>query len=434
MLIRADLVGGSVARWKRSRTDPDTVAHRLGEGSRKVSEPQRARRLLALMDQVEDPVVANKLLERLIDGSDLVGINYLSIGALRARSICRIHLRDASGSTVGFGTGFLVAPGVLMTNHHVISQAEDARQALAEFDYEYDAGGTDKPVVSFALLTEPEPIAYEPLDFCLVGVSPRSTDGRRAIEDFGWLRLSAAPGKAFVGEYLTIIQHPGGERKQVCVRENKLLKYDEAGSTIWYKTDTVGGSSGSPVFNQTWQVAALHHSGVPETNKQGQWLTVDGKVWDQSMDETRVKWIANEGIRISSITEYLRARRATEALAAAVLDAPAEPTAPERVDATEDPGPEGSAQMAGDELRLTIPVRVAVRIGTAALLGRGVPVTRTPAMLPHAGNGNGNGRSAGMPAPPRGTEVVKADQSDNDRRSGYAGDFLGNNGLAVSLP
>jgi hypothetical protein len=60
-------------------------------------------------------------LERLIGANDLVGIAYLERGFRAPKSICRIHLRDAHSNTVGRGTGFLVAPGVLMTNHHVIA-------------------------------------------------------------------------------------------------------------------------------------------------------------------------------------------------------------------------------------------------------------------------------------------------------------------------
>ena len=30
---------------------------------------------------------------------------------------------------------------------------------------------------------------------------------------------------------------------------------------VQYLTDTLKGSSGSPVFNSAWQVVALHHSG-----------------------------------------------------------------------------------------------------------------------------------------------------------------------------
>src|SRR6185503_7865587 len=100
-----------------------------------------------------------------------------------------------------------------------------------------------RPVVTFAILADPAPIAVQGLDFCLAAVSTQSVDGRRNLSDYGWLPLSGEPGKAFVGEYLTIIQHPKGERKQVCVRENKLLKYAEKNPYVWYETDTVSGSS-----------------------------------------------------------------------------------------------------------------------------------------------------------------------------------------------
>ncbi|MFM6550538.1 MAG: trypsin-like peptidase domain-containing protein [Microcystis panniformis] len=88
-----------------------------------------------------------------------------------ARAICRVHLRSASGQTLGFGTGFLIAPGVLMTNHHVISGEADARSAFAEFDYELDVDGNKKDLVEFEILTNPAPIALERLDFCLVAVA-----------------------------------------------------------------------------------------------------------------------------------------------------------------------------------------------------------------------------------------------------------------------
>src|SRR5262249_27795717 len=61
-----------------------------------------------------------------------------------------------------------------------------------------------------------------------------------SLRDWSWLPLDATPGKSDPGEYLTIIQHPNGERKQVCVRENKFLKYE--GDAMWYATDTLGGS------------------------------------------------------------------------------------------------------------------------------------------------------------------------------------------------
>lgn len=436
MLIGSDLVRGSIARWKKTKSDATVLASRLGEGdrSRHVSGRQRQTRLVALLDQAPDPIVARTLLERIIEGNDLLGVNYLAIGARRARSVCRIHLRNSAGRTIGFGTGFLVGPGVVMTNHHVISGTEDARYALAEFDYEYDADGVDQTVVAFPILITPPPIANQALDFCLVAVAPTSLDGKRSIEEFGWLPLNAAPGKAIVGEYLTIIQHPGGERKQVCVRENKLLKYDESGSTLWYKTDTVGGSSGSPVFNETWQVVAIHHSGVPATDAQGRWLTIDGKVWDSSMDETRVKWIANEGIRISSIVQFLAANHASDTLAHSVVlpDRPPPDPRARHDERTANAG--ASSEVVGDELRLTIPVRVSVRLDAGRTNGTNGNGARSVVQT------NGAAPAVARPTPPLllppadGLEKIVVDQSNYDKRPGYDPNFLGKGKLSIPLP
>jgi endonuclease G len=449
MMITQDIVASSVARLKRTHLDPTKADQRLGPDARRklVSGRQRDERFRELLTETEDAVVARSLLERVIEGNDLVGINYLSIGTFRARSVCRIHLRDQSGRTVGFGTGFLVAPGVVMTNHHVIASAEEARSSLAEFDYEYDAAGIDKAVVTFALRVDLPVIPVQGLDFCLVAVAPRSVNGKTAISDFGWVPLNPTPGKAFVGEYLTIVQHPGGERKQVCVRENKLIKYDENARTLWYKTDTVAGSSGSPVFNQAWQVVALHHSGVPATDAKGRWLTVDGQVWTDSMDETRVKWIANEGVRISSICEYLKAQRSDQPLARAVLQAARGAPTPSDVRTGRPPeasfdGWSVSSDAATGEMRVTIPVQIAVRVGPehpvahaqvqpSSLYGAEVPaLPLTPIADP---------RLLLQPLPvrisvPSGVETVKIDQKTYGERPGYDPHFLGKGALAISLP
>jgi endonuclease G len=422
-----DIVEASRARLRRTGIDLERLGKAQVDGPRAVSRQQQAQRLRNLMERSPDAVMARTALERVLGGNDLVGINYLSIGVRRARAVCRIHLRSESGSTVGYGTGFLIGPGVLMTNHHVISTVEEARSALAEFDYEYDALGHDRPVATFRILGDPAPIVSKDLDFCLAAVAPDDVDGRRALSEFGWLTLNPTPGKSIVGEYLTIIQHPGGERKQVCVRENRLLRYDDNGSTLWYQTDTVGGSSGSPVFNHMWDVVALHHSGVPESDADGRWLSVDGKPWSPSMGEDRVKWIANEGIRISSIMEYIRTRRAGEPLAEPIVH-PA-PPASEASEMDRDALPRPT--LAGDELSITIPVRIAVRLG-ADLLGGGrlaAAASGTAPAVPVA-----RPSAVGSVAPPGGIESVSVDQSDYGARTGYRPDFLGDGDLMVPLP
>src|SRR5262249_44290809 len=126
---------------------------------------------------------------------------------------------------------------------------------------------------------------------------------------------------------------PGGERKQVCVRENKLLKYDDNSPFIWYQTDTVGGSSGSPVFNNSWDVVALHHSSVPrmkKVNGRDVWLAKDGSVWTSNMGDDAVDWIANEGVRISQIIDFLTTKFGDHPLSRAVREASDSPLPEER--------------------------------------------------------------------------------------------------------
>lgn len=427
MLIDTRLIQASVDRAKRSKFDPDDLARRIGDVDRgkRVSAPQREARYRTLLADLGDARAARSTLERILGGNDLMSINYLGRGVNVARAVCRVQLRSTAGKTLGFGTGFLIAPGVLMTNHHVISGETDARNALAEFDYELDIDGNKKESVEFEILTNPAPIANQQLDFCLVAVAPTSRDSRRSLSEFGWLPLDPTPGKAFIGEYLTIIQHPGGERKQICVRENKLLMFDSNRDTLWYKTDTVAGSSGSPVFNNAWQVCALHHSGIPKTDDQGRWLTTDGKVWDRSMDESQIDWIANEGIRVSSILSYLSANFARQPLAVAALAPPTPASLPiERTGSSSAAGVLHRSEMVDGELRVDIPIQIAVRVGPRPPMPiSAVAPTAAPSSAPV------------LPAPDSAlVEKVEIDQTNYAKRTGYNPAFLGSGKLLVPLP
>jgi len=137
------------------------------------------------------------------------------------------------------------------------------------------------------------------LDFTLVALK----GDLAKVLPFGWNGLSAAEGKVIAGEYVSIIQHPSGERKQIAIRENRIV--DVLESFLHYHTDTAPGSSGSPVFNDQWEIVALHHSGVPKKDAEGRILTKDGKVWTKSMGDHVVAWIANEGVRISRILKHI---------------------------------------------------------------------------------------------------------------------------------
>src|SRR5690242_20179571 len=99
--------------------------------TRRTVEHRRA----ALLRQVCDPRVAAMRLERIMQGNDLADISYLAQGLVAARSVCRVVIR-AGGNAVGYGTGFLVAPGVMLTNHHVLGTVDEVRESAAEFRFE----------------------------------------------------------------------------------------------------------------------------------------------------------------------------------------------------------------------------------------------------------------------------------------------------------
>lgn len=408
MLIRP-MDGDDARSLKQIAKRIDALRKKLRGNERLVSSAQRERLRRSLE---RDPEVGSVdvRLERLIGGNDLQGVHYLTIGAFRARSVCRIVVHDTYGEPMEYGTGFLVAPGVLMTNQHVIRSSSFAGRSVAQFDYELDATGQERKRVDFACLAAPTPVTVpEPFDFALVAVSPMSTDGARRIDDYGYLALNPTPGKAVVGEYLTIIQHPNGERKQVCVRENKLLEYDDSLPRLIYATDTVGGSSGSPVFNDRWQVVALHRAGFPRMNNKGEWLAKDGSVWTSDMGDDQVDWVGNEGVRISKIIEHLESNFADMEVARRVIDASRAPA----------PGPtesvaahESPVMNKDGELSVTIPVRVSLRVGDLA----------KPAAAARANAGPNRTADAPLTEAAR---VPVAIDDDYDNRRGYQEAFLG---------
>lgn len=389
------------------------------EARRDATKRQINQRTETLLRQVRDPLAATKRLERIMQGNELTDINYLALGVLCSRSVCRIAIRQ-NNTLLGYGTGFLIAPGVLMTNQHVLENTQLVQFSSAQFRYERDINGNDVDPVEFGLLTSPEPIIFRDLDIAITTVAHSSNSGV-PLDTFGWLRLNPQPGKAFIGEYLTIIQHPGGERKQICVRENKLLKYSEEGPYLWYQTDTAGGSSGSPVFNNSWEVVALHHSSVPKTRSIGGrqvYIAKNGQPWKPDMGDDQIDWVANEGIRISRIVDYLQKQQAQHPLAIAVISAGEPPST--GGSSAEDFGTDKVLVRTDSRgiTRILVPIDIGVN-----LAGLGKSVT-TQAGTP--------------PAPPttitiRQMEKVEINQNNYNKRNGYNPKFLGGN-LIVPLP
>ncbi|MFC4502370.1 MULTISPECIES: trypsin-like serine peptidase [Streptomyces] len=251
-----------------------------------------------------EPMEATAAYERILGVSrDLQAWSFLPRGARAARTVARISVRE-NGRELPVGTGFLVSPSLLLTNHHVLPDAEAARQSFVEFDAQVTVDNTAQPPTRLELDPDGFFAADQRLDFALVRVAP-GPDQRPPGETFGWNRLSAQKGKLVIGEPVNVIGHPMGRLKEIAVRDNMLqVRLDDF---LHYKTDTEPGNSGSPVFNDQWEVVALHHSGVPRTDEQGRVLRGDGQVWQPGDGDDAIDWVSNEGVRISSILKHLAA-------------------------------------------------------------------------------------------------------------------------------
>ncbi|MFN2130287.1 MAG: trypsin-like serine peptidase, partial [Anaerolineae bacterium] len=127
----------------------------------------------------------------------------------------RVVLRNRAGREIGYGTGFKVAPGVLLTNHHVLETDTIAATSLVEFDYELDETGSPRVTTRFALDPGNLYIADKKLDFALVAIGSEPIFGQGQLPSYGFLRIIRDEGKINPGEFVTIIQHPSGLPKQI---------------------------------------------------------------------------------------------------------------------------------------------------------------------------------------------------------------------------
>ena len=252
---------------------------------------------------VESFEVNNSFLERVVGATrDFQSVAFLKIGTRKIHSVGRIVTQLGNGR-ISYGTGFMVSPHLFLTNLHVLKSAGDAANSKIEFDYELDEYDEPMKVERYGLSPQKFFVNYPNLDFALVAVEVASERGK-PITDYGFCPLIKDDGKYTQGlDCLNIIQHPRGEMKQVVIRQNKVV--DLLDNYVHYEGDTEEGSSGSGVFNDQWEVIALHHSGVAKTDEQGNLLDVDGNVWNDGDDPARLEWVANEGIRISKIVNYL---------------------------------------------------------------------------------------------------------------------------------
>jgi V8-like Glu-specific endopeptidase len=236
----------------------------------------------SMLPESELPAVAawrghddsNAFEEKIIDANTLRPIGFLTQALRASRAVAYLEISSGGWS----GTGFLVSEDLLMTNFHVLPRPELLDETTVMFNYESDEKGTPKPPVAFRARGAEHYWANSKLDYAVFEVA--GNPGK----DWGW--LSCALDVPSVGERVNIIQHPGGQQKQIAMQGNFLEYADD--SVVQYVTATLPGSSGSPVFSDHWLACAVHHAGgtIPEPT-------------------TGRRHFRNEGIRLSRIREDL---------------------------------------------------------------------------------------------------------------------------------
>jgi hypothetical protein len=205
------------------------------------------------------------------------------IGEIEGR-VCRVDLRNGAR-----GTGFLVGPGLVLTNYHVVEPVIQGANAVQEisclFDFKMSEDGTrvgsgisgavrelvchspyDQEDLSrsgtlpnadnldYALLRLSRELGNEPLSSRSTGLdSPKR----------GWLPLKSDALALPARSPLFIVQHPQRQPMKLALDTEAVLGVNANGTRVQYRTNTDHGSSGAPCFNENWRLVALHHSGDP---------------------------------------------------------------------------------------------------------------------------------------------------------------------------
>lgn len=231
------------------------------------------------------------------------------------------------------GTGFLVAPDLVLTARHVVlklieeipttavidgfvevkdrQQVDSAPKLHCVFDYrtlisnfnmtvpppECTVVGVDANWLVWSSITDlrdgvthdfaEKPNILDRLDCAIIRLDTpigNKADPRRGGMRRGWMQLNGKVPALKTEEIITILQHPQGLPQNFAMNEYRAQ--EPCGTRIWYHTNTDNGSSGSPCFGRTLDLVAFHNAGRP-TNFDG------------------ITNVCNQGVRIDHVISGL---------------------------------------------------------------------------------------------------------------------------------
>lgn len=301
-----EIAAAAQARADQTAADRAAVLERVL--TRRGGLPDRERLVTEIErsggeDRAEAEAIADEMIHDLPEGTleqlppeflteeinDLLDISFLERARTAARAVGRLVHEDGTEA----GTCFLISPELILTNHHVIPDADTAAALRVEFNFEL--GVDDRPVLATRHRLAPTTLFITDgrleMDFTVVALGEHE-DGP-VIADPAFCPLVSGNTGHPLGFYVNLVHHPHGDRKQIVLRQNRLVHRE--GTLLLYTGETRPGSSGCPGFNDRWEVIVLHHFAGPSGS-----ITLPSGL--ELLTET------NEGIAVGAIVEELRTR------------------------------------------------------------------------------------------------------------------------------
>lgn len=303
------IIGGVIPleRWLRNAAFATSVQPDKQKFFRELADEVAKQALVETAAKTEGIArTPREIRERILFVSELLPFGFLAGAVRTGSSVARLTVPRFEGGQPRihpfsaeqikyYGTGWLIGASHVITNHHVINARGEgeadaelsdlelqARSVEVQFDYDQDnVLGTKFTPVGL-------PVVNRQLDYAILKL-PEAT-GRPPLPLWG--KSIELTGGASLP--VNIIQHPGGQPKQMAIRNNLAAALQ--GDDLAYYTDTEGGSSGSPVCSDQWRVLALHKASTMAMGK----FTYQGK---------ETAWV-NIGTQISRIIADLRANHA----------------------------------------------------------------------------------------------------------------------------
>ncbi|WP_242929096.1 trypsin-like serine peptidase [Pontibacter vulgaris] len=195
--------------------------------------------------------------------------------------ICRIEIPE--GNAVG--TGWLVAPNLILTAYHVIMDVHKQLNGFApgdiacRFDYSVDVSLSQQVRSRVTTVASSWLIDYSPYALADIGqsnVEPTNTELDYALvqlnEDVGedvlpegkkrgWIQIQNNPTVMQSNDVVLIPQHPQGRPLELAF--GTVLNYNTNANRLRHSVNTENGSSGSPCFDVNLSPFGIHHASDP---------------------------------------------------------------------------------------------------------------------------------------------------------------------------